>query len=113
MSITESPPTAADTQAHRPAHPAHILPNHVDRPSISVIIPTLNEERNLPYVLPKIPSWIDEIILIDGHSTDNTVEVARQLCPHIRIIMQTGKGKGDALRTGFAAARSDIIVMID
>jgi glycosyltransferase involved in cell wall biosynthesis len=80
---------------------------------ISVVIPAYNEAKNLPYVLPLIPSWVDEVILVDGHSTDNTVEVAQRLMPEIKIIRQTGKGKGNALRCGLAASTSDIIVMMD
>lgn len=80
---------------------------------VSVVIPALNEADNLPYVLPRIPSWVDEVLLVDGHSTDNTVEVARSLWPSIRIVQQQGKGKGAALRSGFAAATGDIIVMLD
>ena len=82
-------------------------------PSISVIVPALNEAANLPHVLPFIPSDVDEVILVDGHSTDDTVEVAQRLLPSIRIVPQHGRGKGAALRTGFAAARGDIIVMLD
>jgi len=80
---------------------------------VSVVIPTLNEEKNLPHVLPRIPSWIHEIVLVDGRSTDGTVETARKLVPTIRVIEQRGKGKGAALREGFAAATGDIIVMLD
>jgi len=54
--------------------------------SITVIICTLNEEQNLPYVLPKIPEWVDEILLVDGHSTDRTVEVAGELKPDIKVL---------------------------
>jgi glycosyltransferase involved in cell wall biosynthesis len=78
-----------------------------------VVVPTLNEARNLPHVLPRIPTWVHEVILVDGRSTDDTVEVARTLWPAIRVVDQIGKGKGDALRTGFSAATGDIIVMID
>jgi predicted aspartyl protease len=81
--------------------------------SITVIICTLNEEENLPYILPKIPDWVDEIILVDGHSTDNTVEVARRLRPEIKVLYQPGRGKGDALRQGFQQASGDIIVTLD
>jgi glycosyltransferase involved in cell wall biosynthesis len=81
--------------------------------TVSVVIPALNEAENLPYVLPHIPSWVHEVILVDGHSTDGTVEVARRLRRDIRIVRQEGKGKGAALRSGFAAARGDIIVMMD
>jgi len=82
-------------------------------PLISVVIPARNEALNLQYVLPHIPSFVSEVILVDGHSTDDTVAVARQLLPTIRVIDQVGKGKGNALRVGFAAATGDIIVMLD
>ena len=82
-------------------------------PRISVIICTLNEEMNLPHVLPRIPTWVDEILLVDGHSTDNTVEVARKLCPQIRVLSQPGRGKGDALKYGVEKATGDIIVTLD
>lgn len=80
---------------------------------ISVVIPTLNEEKNLRHILPNIKQWVDEVLVVDGHSKDNTVNVARELCPDVRIVMQKGRGKGDALRAGFAAATGDIIVMLD
>jgi glycosyltransferase involved in cell wall biosynthesis len=82
-------------------------------PLISVVIPTLNEEKNLVHVLPKIQKWVDEVVLVDGYSSDQTIEVARELFPKIRIVMQEGRGKGAALRSGFAAATGDIIVMLD
>ncbi|GIW08002.1 MAG: hypothetical protein KatS3mg060_2807 [Dehalococcoidia bacterium] len=84
------------------------------RHTVSVIVPALNEAENLPYVLRDIPTdYVDEVILVDGHSTDDTVAVARALMPDIRVIEQPGKGKGDALRAGFEAATGDIIVAID
>src|SRR5437660_2179508 len=82
-------------------------------PRISVVIPTRNEAENLHYVLPYIPSIVSEIILVDGHSTDDTIAVAQQLMPAIHVIRQIGRGKGDALRIGFAACTGDIIVMLD
>lgn len=85
----------------------------VDRPKVSVVIPALNEAENLPHVLPRIPHWVHEVVLVDGNSTDNTVEVAHQLWPGVRVVMQEGRGKGSALRAGFAAATGDIIVMLD
>jgi RNA polymerase sigma factor (sigma-70 family) len=78
-----------------------------------VIIPARNEAANLPHVFGTLPPWIDEIVLVDGHSVDDTVAVARALCPKAKVITQPGRGKGDALHTGFAAATGDIIVMID
>lgn len=83
------------------------------RPTVSVVIPTLNEEPNLPFVLPRISPWVDEVVIVDGQSSDRTVEVALELLPELRIVHQTGKGKGDALRAGFEAARGDLIIMLD
>ena len=82
-------------------------------PTISVVIPALNEAENLRHVLPLIPAGIHEVILVDGASTDGTAEVARELRPDIRFVQQQGRGKGAALRSGFAAARGDIVVMLD
>jgi len=82
-------------------------------PSVSVVIPALNEAENLPHVLPRIPAWVDEVLVVDGHSTDGTAEVARALRPGVTIVTQEGKGKGAALRSGFAAASGDIVVMLD
>ncbi|MEP6639510.1 MAG: glycosyltransferase family 2 protein, partial [Chloroflexota bacterium] len=82
-------------------------------PSVSVVIPTLNEAQNLPHVLPRLPALVTEVIIVDGDSTDGTVDVALRLRPDARIIRQVDRGKGSALRLGFAEARGDIIVSID
>jgi glycosyltransferase involved in cell wall biosynthesis len=80
---------------------------------VSVVIPTLNEGRNIGYVLATLPQGIHEVVLVDGGSTDDTVAVAREAYPGIRIIQQPGTGKGDALAAGFAVCRGDAIVMLD
>jgi glycosyltransferase involved in cell wall biosynthesis len=80
---------------------------------VSVVIPTLNEAKNLPHVFARLPDDIYEIIVVDGASTDGTADVARRLFPEVRIVGQPGRGKGDALTAGFAACRGEIIVMID
>ena len=84
-----------------------------DAERISVVIPAMNEAENLKWLLPRLPEFIDEVVLVDGHSTDGTPEIARELRTDIRIVSDGGRGKGDALRTGFAAATGDYIVMID
>src|SRR5262245_59575202 len=80
---------------------------------VSVVMPTLNEERNLPYVIPRLPDDIHELVLVDGRSTDQTVECARSLFDRLRVVHQVGKGKGSALKQGMDAAEGDIIVTID
>jgi Glycosyl transferase family 2 len=80
---------------------------------VSVIIPALNEAANLPHVMPLIPEGVHEVLLVDGHSSDDTIEVARRLRPDVRVILQDRRGKGNALACGFAAATGEIIVMLD
>lgn len=53
-------------------------------PRLSVVIPTLNEARNLPYVLARLPADVHEVIVVDGYSADDTIAVARQLRPDVR-----------------------------
>ena len=82
-------------------------------PKVSVVIPAKNEALNLPDVFAALPIGLHEVILVDGNSSDDTVEVARRLLPSVMVIGQTRKGKGNALACGFAAATGDIIVMLD
>ena len=82
-------------------------------PKITVVICAINEAESLPYVLSKIPNWVDEILLVDGHSDDNTIEVAKKISPDIKLLYQPGKGKGDALKCGVKHASGDIIVTLD
>jgi glycosyltransferase involved in cell wall biosynthesis len=85
----------------------------VTEPTVSVVIPTLNEAKNLPYVLERLPDMVSEVVIVDGRSTDDTVAVARELAPECVVVLETRPGKGVALRSGFAAATGDIIVMLD
>ena len=82
-------------------------------PRVSLVIPALNEARNLPHVFGEFPPDLFEIVLVDGNSSDDTVAVASSLRPDIRIVRQNRRGKGNALACGFAACRGDIIVMLD
>jgi len=85
----------------------------LDGATVSVVIPALNEAESLPYVLPRIPAGVHEVILVDGASSDDTIAVARRAMPEIRIVTQDAPGKGAALRAGFEAARGDIVVHLD
>jgi glycosyltransferase involved in cell wall biosynthesis len=73
----------------------------------------MNEEKNIGRVLEQLPDDLHEVILVDGNSRDNTVEAARAAYPSIRVTRQSGRGKGDAFRTGFAAVTGNLIVMLD
>ncbi len=82
-------------------------------PRVSVIVPTLNEARNLPHVFAELPRGLHEVIVVDGFSTDGTPAIARSLRPDVKVVDQQQPGKGDALRCGFEAATGDILVMLD
>ncbi|MCU1356229.1 MAG: glycosyl transferase family 2 [Acidimicrobiales bacterium] len=106
----------------RALRPAPVGEPRVDRrraswvsgmPTVSVVIPTLNEERNLCHVLPRIPDWVDEVLIVDGRSTDATVHEAKRLLPRVRIVEELGAGKGRALFAGMRAATGDIVVALD
>ncbi|MFI6844063.1 glycosyltransferase family 2 protein [Kitasatospora sp. NBC_00085] len=80
---------------------------------VTLVVPAQNEARNIPWVFEQIPRCVDEVILVDGSSSDATVPMARHCLPTVRSVEQSGPGKGNALRTGFAAATGEYIVMMD
>jgi len=83
---------------------------------ISIIIPTLNEEKNLPRVLRSIKNYMKnrnekyEIIVVDGYSKDKTVEIAKKF--GAKVIFDD-VGKGSALRKGMKVAKGDIVITMD
>lgn len=81
-------------------------------PRVSVIVPAKNEAANLRKVLPLFPE-VHEVILVDGHSVDGTVNAAREVMPQIKVVQQTRKGKGNAMVCGMRAATGDVLVMFD
>ncbi|MFI1800459.1 glycosyltransferase family 2 protein [Streptomyces sp. NPDC020379] len=105
---------ATDQEPAPPAGHYRPVSSHLAiAPPVSVVIPAMNEAENLPYVFKTLPAWIHEVVLVDGNSTDDTIAVARGLWPDVKVVEQRGKGKGDALITGFAACTGEIIVMVD
>jgi glycosyltransferase involved in cell wall biosynthesis len=81
--------------------------------SLSVVIPTKNEERNIAWVLERLPREVDEVVLVDGQSTDRTLEVARIVRPDVRIVLEPRRGKGAAVRAGIEAASGFVVAMLD
>jgi glycosyltransferase involved in cell wall biosynthesis len=81
-------------------------------PRISVVVPALNEARNLREVLPTLPD-VHQVILVDGGSVDGTVEAARETLPGVITVSQLRTGKGNALAAGFSRATGDVVVMFD
>lgn len=80
--------------------------------SVSVVVPTLNEEENIGWVLKRIPPAY-RVHVVDGRSEDRTVEVARRSRRDVDIVMERSPGKGVALRAGFSAAKGQFVVALD
>ncbi len=78
---------------------------------ITVVIPCLNEGVGLNSILKNIPDIVNEVIVVDGNSTDNSVGIARNY--GAKVIIQKKRGYGLALRTGFNSVKNDIIVSLD
>ena len=95
-----------------PSPPRRATRGDPPSPTVSVVIPAFNEERNLPLVLEGLPD-VDEVIVVDGGSTDDTIAVAREVRPDAVIVRQTRRGKGNALACGFAVSRGDIVVTLN
>jgi dolichol-phosphate hexosyltransferase len=79
--------------------------------TISVVIPCYNEEEGIRIVMETMPDFVDEVIVVDNASTDATEQVAAGL--GAKVIRETRKGYGRAYKTGFRAAKGDVIVTMD
>ena len=81
--------------------------------SVSLIIPAMNESATLTSIIDSVPTYVDEIIVIDGRSKDNTFEIASNHPRVNKVLRQRSRGKGAALSLGFAMARCDLVAIID
>ncbi len=89
-------------------------------PVVSVVVPARNEEGNIPNIFDRVPQMGGgtELIFVEGHSKDDTYgaierEIARRHVERVKLFRQTGKGKGDAVRLGFAEATGDVLMILD
>ncbi len=103
------------------ARPIHVTPPPGRPASVSVVVPVRNESGNIDALIRRLPMTADaqELIFVEGNSTDDTwAAVQRAVAGYngpmkLSALKQTGRGKGDAVRTGFAAAAGDILVILD
>jgi hypothetical protein len=91
-----------------------------NEPYVSIIIPARNEAGNIPAIFDRMPNLgrSQELIFVEGHSDDNTYEaIENEIRAHpqfpCKLVKQTGKGKGDAMRLGFSHAGGDILMILD
>jgi SAM-dependent methyltransferase len=89
-------------------------------PSVTVVVPCRNERGNIENAVRRLPAFAPdiELIFVEGHSRDGTYEECERVraafpARDIKVMRQDGKGKGDAVRKGFAAARGDIVMILD
>jgi glycosyltransferase involved in cell wall biosynthesis len=78
---------------------------------ITVVIPCLNEEKGIVEVLSRMPSFVDEVIVVDNDSTDGTADQARRF--GARVIHEKVRGYGRAYKTGLIEAKGEIVVTLD
>ncbi|MEK9652302.1 MAG: glycosyltransferase [Betaproteobacteria bacterium] len=90
------------------------------KPSATVLIPCRNEKGNIENAVRRLPKFCDdiEVIYVEGHSSDNTLEEIQRVIGaypdmDIKVFVQDGKGKGDAVRKGFSNARGDVLMILD
>jgi len=100
--------------------PARDKSKPIDAPSVSILVPTRNEAGNIEDIMKRVPELgcRTELIFVEGHSSDNTYETIEEMIERFdhkncKLFRQTGKGKGDAVRLGFAKAEGDILMILD
>ncbi|HMD53021.1 MAG TPA: glycosyltransferase family 2 protein, partial [Phycisphaerae bacterium] len=103
------------------ARPVEVAQAESGAESVSVVVPVRNEAGNIAPLLERMPAMAknQEVIFVEGNSTDETWETIQKILNEyhgpmkLNALRQTGRGKGDAVRTGFAAATGDIFLILD
>ncbi len=111
MTVTHAPETVPQTDGRPYGIPPPTQSWAQAVALTTVVIPARNEERSLGMIIQRARPHCGEIVVVDGHSTDQTVAVAEK--HGVRVVKDNKKGKGDAIRVGAAAATRDIVVFID
>jgi SAM-dependent methyltransferase len=95
-------------------------PQPLEDRAVSVVCPCRNEQGHIPAIVERFPEFPagGELVFVEGGSSDDTAgEIERQIAAHpeleLRLVRQTGSGKGDAVRAGFDAARGDVLMILD
>ena len=101
----------AEQKAGRAARRAVSWPPLDPDAGVTVVIPTKNEEGLIAEIITAARPHAAEILVVDGHSTDRTRDIAAEM--GARVVLDAGRGKGEALRRSFVEARHDILVFID
>jgi len=78
---------------------------------VTAVIPAKNEEEGIEKIIKNVSRFVDEVLVVDGHSKDKTRQIAKEY--GAKVVLDGGKGKGDGIRTGVRKAKGDIIVFID
>jgi len=78
---------------------------------VTAVIPAKNEEEGIEKIIKNVSRFVDEVLVVDGHSKDKTRQIAKEC--GAKVVLDGGKGKGDGIRTGVRKAKGDIIVFID
>ena len=78
---------------------------------VTAVIPAKNEEEGIEKIIKNVSRFVDEVLVVDGHSKDKTRQIAKEY--GAKVVLDGGKGKGDGIRTGIRKAKGDIIVFID
>jgi dolichol-phosphate mannosyltransferase len=82
-----------------------------NKKSVTAIIPAKNEGKGLERIIPEVKKYAADIIVVDGHSTDNTKQIAENA--GVNYLLDNGKGRGDGVRLGITKAKNEVIVLVD
>jgi glycosyltransferase involved in cell wall biosynthesis len=101
------------------ARPLHLKLEKA-RPTVSIVCPCRNEAGNIQQIVDRLPALGEhtELIFVEGHSRDDTLDTCRRVAAatpgkEISVLVQEGRGKGDAVRLGFSRAKGDIVMILD